>query len=132
MDKKAADQRDERIEKLMPPKTSDLSMVLNGAGNGAMLGGLPYIGAELYSKIKKTEMTPKAKLVGEFAVVLGAAIGAIYGTKEARDLKTYRNALRGEIEDLRARVDAAGIAPTATNWVEKEQDRPAPASKPSR
>lgn len=113
----------ERIRDLTPPKSADASMVMNGAGNGMMLGGIPFLLLQLYERISKKHMPHAVGTASEFAVIVGAAVGAVYGAKEAKDLKRYREALRDEVADLRAQADARTTM-KQESWADKERTRP--------
>ncbi len=107
---------------LTPPKSSNVSLVLNGAGNGMMLGALPFLGVELYGKITKKPVPEATEMVTLFATVAGCVVGAVFGMKEAKALSKYREELRGEIADLRAEADAA--KQKSEGWAAKETARP--------
>ena len=129
MEKSNPTDKDERIRALAPPQNTT-STILSGAGNGMMLGVIPFAGIELYSRIMlKKEPPQKALIASAFATVIGAAIGAVYGAKEAKQINAYRKAVRDEIADLQQQVNEV----TAKNerWTEKEQARPTLTNAPS-
>lgn len=105
-------------------------MILNGAGNGMMLGGIPYLVSQLYAKVADKKISKSFGKASEFAVIVGAAIGAVYGAKEAKELRNYRTALRDELADLRTHVDANNAR--LDGWAQKEQDRISAPVEPSR
>lgn len=100
----------ERLSVLDQPPTSHTSFVLNGMGNGAMLAATPFAAAEVLAKItgKPLLVSNQQQLIigGVFASVVGAAIGAWHGNREAKNLTAYQTAVSEEIRKLRTDVDA--------------------------
>ncbi len=112
-DKHSNPQRMAEIEaearRLTPPSESSTSTVLNGIGNGMMVGTLPFVAMELYHNIVQHgtgKSLPKAAYLGcAFALVGGSAVGAVMGNREAHRLEEYRTALGEEIIDLRMQAE---------------------------
>lgn len=97
----------EQLEaKLTPPSESHFSTILNGMGNGMMLGALPPLAYDLYLKARKLEVPDALGKIGIFSTVIGCAIGAVYGRIEARRVQEYREEMSSEMTRLRADVDA--------------------------
>lgn len=95
-----------RLNILEQPPTSHVSLILNGAFNGATLAGLPFAAYELSHKVKGIESPNPLTKTTLFAVVAGAAVGAWFGAREAHNLTTYQAAVSDEMRKLRADVDA--------------------------
>ena len=96
----------ERFKKLEPPATSHISVVLNGAFNGAsILGGISSLRDWHLEKNGKISDFRFSKTT-MFATVLGITIGAWFGKREADNLKKFQTAVKDEICQLRADVDA--------------------------
>ena len=109
------------MKELTAPKNTG-STVLSGAGNGLMLGSLPLLITEMYSEVvSPLNLSKTMKIAGGFVAVLGCAVGAVYGLKEARELNNYRAALRGELSDIQEKVDENTRKIEA--WTEKEKAR---------
>ncbi len=116
----------ERIEKLTPPKESHLSTILNGIGNGAMIGTMPFVLHSAARKITGREEVfgisrKAAGIVEAFAMVTGCTVGAVLGMNEAKNLDAYRAGLNSEMAKTRAQVDANNAA--IKSWTEKQQER---------
>lgn len=95
----------EEVRQAMPKKEAKVSLVLNGVGNGMMIGTFPFVGMELYHHLTGWEIPKKAHGFNAFALVAGSALGAWYGTKEANRLHGYRETLVDEVEKLRHEVN---------------------------
>lgn len=92
-------------EPLTPPEKANISMVLNGAGNGMMLGAAPFILAEMAEGITKNNATPfkipsKMHMLGAATTVIGAIFGGVYGRFESNELNKYRLEIGKEIAKL--------------------------------
>src|SRR6185369_7235535 len=88
------------VDKLELPKESRISYMLNGAGNGVMLCGFPFL---LYDVLKgKAHGTNKITL---FASVTGAVLGSVYGLHEGKRVHNYREAVNQELLKLRHDLD---------------------------
>lgn len=111
MDKAQTRQDEERIleraERRLPqPSQTKFSAILNGMGNGAMVGAATYVALPwLYQKLTHHRLPEKALERGTtFATVTGAALGSWYGIYEAKHLEEYRDSIGKEIIHLRDRV----------------------------
>lgn len=97
----------ERLSVLETPPTSHVSLILNGAFNGATIGSMPSVVHALTQKFKTGEMPVKTLGAANiFFIVAGTAIGAWFGAREAHNLTAYQNAVSDEIQQLRADLDA--------------------------
>lgn len=100
----------ERLSVLKTSPTSHTSFVLNGMGNGAMLAATPFAAVEVLAKITNKPLMASHQqqlmIGGVFASVIGAAIGAWHGNREAQNLTAYQTAVSDEIRKLRADIDA--------------------------
>ena len=90
---------------LSPPKHSTNSMILSGAGNGMMLGTIPFAALELYAAVMHKSMSRTATISSLAVAIIGSSIGAVYGAKEARELQRYRGELTHELAELRTQTD---------------------------
>lgn len=103
-------------QRLDPPDEANVSMVLNGIGNGMMLGAAPFLALEMYSGITGKPVSAKAHKINAFAVIAGCALGGWFGVKEANKIHNYRLAIGNEIAKLNERVDATS---PPTKWADK-------------
>ena len=75
-----------------------------------MLAATPFAAVEVLAKISKKPLMQahqkQLMIGGVFASVVGAAIGAWHGNREAKNLTAYQTAVSDEIRKLRADVDA--------------------------
>lgn len=109
-------------ERLAPPAASNASMILNGAGNGMMMGTAPFLLMEMAEGITRNhanpfKMTSSLRWGSAICTVLGAAFGAAYGRYESIQLNKYRNNLGAEIEDLKH--ENATLKEKMSNWTDK-------------
>lgn len=90
------------IEKaLTPPEESRASIIMNGVGNGMMIGVTPFVfvqsGFELANK-----NVPKAVTVFNILATLGGMVwGAQYGIREANRVGEYRKTVSDGVSQLR-------------------------------
>lgn len=96
----------ERLNVLDQPPTSHASLILNGVFNGATIAGLPFAAYDFSHKISGAAPTHSLTKLTVFATMTGAAVGAWFGAREAKNLTTYQTAVSEEIRKLRADVDA--------------------------
>lgn len=101
----------EQLEaKLAPPSGTHFSTIMNGVGNGMMLGMVPPLGYSLYMKATKKALSAVAEArlgtIGAIMTAVGAIGGLIYGRREAQGIEEYRADMTDEISKLRADVDA--------------------------
>jgi hypothetical protein len=95
-----------KIREVMPYDEAHSSTILNGIGNGMMLGSLPFITLETYKNIAHHDK-PDAKLhklayIGSALATVGGAVwGYVNGKTEAEHLNEYRIAALAEVSDLR-------------------------------
>ncbi len=108
-------------ERLKPPSTNAASSVLNGIGNGMMVGTLPFVFGELYNNIKGKKPSPSASKGMMFAFVGGCTLGAAYGVYEARQNKKYEHAINDEITELHSELDTQKA--TIKSWQERHAAR---------
>lgn len=131
MEKAAPDYEDnllERAEARLPqPGQTTFSAVLNGMGNGVMLGvGTHAMLPLLYKAVTKHELNPATVKQGTvFATVIGGGIGIWYGLHEARAIERYRDSIGKEIIHLRDRVRNVEGAPAKTHAEKLAADREA-------
>ncbi|MBA4274620.1 MAG: hypothetical protein C0436_03090 [Alphaproteobacteria bacterium] len=119
-------------QRLDPPDEANVSMVLNGVGNGMMLGAAPFLALEMYSGITGKPVSAKAHKINAFAVIAGCALGGWFGVKEASKIHNYRLAIGNEIAKLNDRIDTAE-AKRPTRWADKlEAEQSTPTTEPSR
>ncbi len=106
----------EHLESQLPPASqSRLTGILNGAGNGAMVGlAVPYAALKSYHYITKKPI-PNVETVTTFGSVLGAAIGAMFGIKESKQIENYRQSISTEVSTLHRRVNRANDKITELN-----------------
>lgn len=109
-------------ERLTPPAASNISMVLNGAGNGLMLGTAPFLFMEMAEGLtqnhaKPFKMTANMRWGSAIGTVIGAVVGAAYGHYESNQINKYRHNLGKEIEDLKH--ENAALKEKATSWADK-------------
>ena len=104
---------------LQPPKESRTSTVLNGIGNGLMVGGIPLAAIETY-KFLKANNKPLPALVRGAAVasaVLGGVAGLVLGQNETHLQEQYRQKITDEVNHLRHEVDE--LKKEKRNWQER-------------
>lgn len=111
----ASSQQQTLKERLTPPVHSDISALLNGMSNGAMVVGLPLL---IYNVLKDDHTHPERKKVAMVVGAAGCAIGAWFGWKEAELTREYRACVAGEIRQLRDDVDRY-----PPHWQEREAAR---------
>lgn len=109
-------------ERLAPPAASNISMVLNGAGNGLMLGTAPFLFMEMaegitQNHVKPFKMTSKMRWGSAIGTVIGAIMGAAYGHYESNQINKYRHNLGAEIENLKH--ENAVLQEKGTRWADK-------------
>ena len=98
------------IRGVKPPR-SKLSTIMNGLGNGAMIGGIPLLGYEISKQIKAGELKNPLFKTSLCILGAGALLGAYFGMKEAQHLGEYRAALANDLRDLRNKVDGKTAEP---------------------
>ena len=84
---------------------------LNSIGNAWMIGTIPFVALESFSKIKGTPISIGGKSIerplhiGSAAFTLASiGVGAVLGAREAKQLQGYRQALTQELADLHTQV----------------------------
>ena len=92
--------------RLVEKPKSGWSGLLNGAGNGAMVGGIGLVAYSIKDHISMGRANDKLFLLAAGAAGIATAIGAVYGLKEAKQVNDYRNALATDIETLHAQIDS--------------------------
>ena len=104
--------------RLRPPEESTTSLVLNGIGNGMMVGFAPFMALEMYSNISGVRNLPRSfHIASAITTVAGVAFGAFYGLKEARRLQEYRITIGNEMATLSERVTDSNER--MDSWVDK-------------
>lgn len=90
---------------LLPPKDMAMSTLLNGIGNGITVGSIPLAVGSTLELLRITKpLSHDMKVAGAVMMMTGAAIGAYYGTREAKHLTEYQLALAQELTDLRTHI----------------------------
>lgn len=92
-------------KRLLPPSQSNTSMVLNGMGNGMMIGAIPFVAMESWGLFTGRQLTDAQRKGSIFATVAGCALGMWYGMHEGRTLERYRHTIGNELESLREKSD---------------------------
>ncbi len=92
-----------------------MTTVLNGIGNGMMIGAIPLLVEKIYFSFAKRETHKWANNFDKFALLTTAACavgGGLYGLYEADRLNDYRESVNEEILKLnnQTRTNAANIA----------------------
>ena len=107
---------------LEPPSNSSTSIVLNGMGNGMMLGTLPFVAFELYSHlVTKKPISTQAYKGMAFALVGGCALGTAYGFHEAKQVRQYREGISSEVDSLRNELNETKAK--LESWTQKHDAR---------
>jgi hypothetical protein len=101
--------------------TNTATTVLNGIGNGMMIGTLPFVALELYSHLKGKKIPQSSYKNTAIALVTGCTLGAVYGLYEAHENKKYEQAMNDEIRALRGELAEQKNA--TTRWEEKHAAR---------
>ncbi len=123
MKKEHPDSKLEQIRLAMPKKGSQASVILNGVGNGMMIGTIPFVGLELFSHIAEKKIPKAAYVANAFATVGGCAIGGWCGLREAQRLGDYRQSLVEQVERLEKKCQRLD------SWVDKTQAQETSAEK---
>lgn len=89
------------------PPHSKLSTVLNGVGNGAMIGGGIFVVPEMAFRFFKPEHQASHGYfrLGVVTGAIGVVVGAYYSLREAKQLDEYRTALAQRLNALYAAKD---------------------------
>lgn len=95
-----------KIREVMPIDEAHNSTILNGIGNGMMLGSMPFVALETYKNIAyhahPEKTLPKILYVASaLATVGGAAWGYVNGKEEAEHLSEYRLTALDEMSRIR-------------------------------
>jgi hypothetical protein len=116
------------IARIEPPRESNVSTIMNGAGNGAFVFGMPFFMYDLYSVVVKGK-APVATLSKQaiFSTIVGSGIGAWFGHSEAKRIKEYRGAISEELHQLRIDVNAHDAA--IKTWSDKVSAPAAPTAE---
>ncbi|MFZ4540488.1 MAG: hypothetical protein ACOYNL_01600 [Rickettsiales bacterium] len=100
-------------EKLSPPEHSTASIVLNGAGNGLMVGALPPLIYSLANQVTSEVAKKRQGNIALFSTVACTLVGAVYGLREAKHTEEYRHSVGQAVIDLRSDMDAH------TQWAQR-------------
>lgn len=89
----------------MPDST--LATILNGLGNGAMIGGAPFVVPEVITKAfaPQHQFSQRYFQMTIASTGICALVGAFFSLKEAKQVNDYRAALARDIESLHQRLD---------------------------
>lgn len=93
------------LRRTMPKAESNVSVVMNGIGNGMMVGTAPFVAMELYSHLADKKLSNRAYALNAFALVAGSTLGGWFGLREAHRLHDYRQSLVDGIENVSKKVD---------------------------
>lgn len=116
---------------LPPPEQSSVSTILNGFGNGLMLGAVPFVllktGQQIFGK--KLGIEEKViERIGTFGSVIGCGLGTVFGMSEARQVENYRISISKEINRLSTQLDTANSKISAlTRAIEAKDNTAEPA-----
>lgn len=103
MVKEPADSVETVEDRLEIPTQSNVSTVLNGMGNGLMIGAVPFLLLKTGQQILGKRLPVSEALIdrfGTFGSVGGCLLGAAFGAHEATSVHSYRLALKNEIQSL--------------------------------
>jgi hypothetical protein len=103
-------------ERLTPPAHSDISAVLNGAGNGMMLTGLPSLILRMFNDNPANAHKYDKAVV--FATIAGCLLGGVYGVYEAQRTRAYRQNVADEVIRQSIEMDALRSG-TKQNWEQR-------------
>lgn len=113
------------IGKSTPPK-SDVNTVLSSAGNGVTIGIMPVLAADFYYDTLQNKALPRTlKIAGAFLAVTGCAIGAVVGMKEAKEINSYRQTLRDQLDALKEQGDENTRTIAALKNADNQNEKPA-------
>lgn len=91
---------------LTPPSESRKSVILNGIGNGVMIGTVPFLALEHYANITRSPLPKGVHWGSAFAIVAGGILGGLFGKREVQDIDRYNQQLKSEITRLNQKLDA--------------------------
>lgn len=114
---KAVPQSELHLDKIAPPVESHISTVLNGIGNGMMIGAVPLVMLNLYDEVKKGTINSTRNKWGIGLTVVSCALGGWFGVREAESLKGYREEVSSEVLKLREQV--AANSASMKEWTER-------------
>ena len=116
------------MRNITPPTESRITTVLNGVGNGMMVGALPFVAKNLYEAItSKTVHFPHQDKLIAFATVSGCVLGGVFGVSESKRMHDYRTAMNEEVNAIRQQVNANSQAlETWANKLSQHTDTTAP------
>jgi len=117
-------QSDSEEHSLTLPDKSRVSTILNGMGNGMMVGSIPFIVAESMSHITGRPVTKTMSIASLTATFLGGIFGGIYGKLEADQVDNYRSTLSSEIKNIHRRIDRAKSHGAWSEHVKTEEQNP--------
>lgn len=92
-----------------PPREGNLSTVLNGIGNGMMLGAIPFFATEIYSHLSRRTIARAAYITNAVLTTVGGVLGGMYGYREGEHLKAYREDIAAQLRALNTRVSAHSV-----------------------
>ena len=88
---------------LPPSEELHNSTVLNGIGNGLMLGAVPFVVLKTGAQLAGKKFPLSGELidrVGTFGSIIGSVMGAVYGMSEAKHAERYRRSVKNSITQL--------------------------------
>lgn len=96
-----------KIREVMPIEEARSSTILNGVGNGMMIGSMPFVALETYKNIAhhghpEKNLPKPLYIASALATVGGAAWGYMNGAQEADHLNEYRLTALDEMSRLRS------------------------------
>lgn len=108
------DQLIERAQTRLPqPAQTKLSAILNGMGNGAMVGAATYVTPKTLAILRGKPVPEVNPRISMYATAGGTLLGIWYGLHEAKSIEEYRDSIGKEIIHLRDRVKSLeGKKPT--------------------
>lgn len=105
-------------QRLAPPAETSTSLVLNGIGNGMMVGIAPFMAMEMYANISgRRDISRGFHVANAVATVAGVVFGGFFGLREARKLHEYRQTIGTEMANLSERV--TDNTERTEKWVDK-------------
>lgn len=115
MDKKPLSIEEEAEARMPQPTSSRFSVILNGMGNGAMLGAAVYVAPKGIAFLRGKSIPEGDPRYSMIATALGTIAGTWYGIHEGNQIESYRDRIALEIVKLRKRVHTLEGKPEQTH-----------------